>query len=284
MALNSDRDKLMRLYLLGWLSDQETSELESEYMADETRFEEILAVEDDLRDAYARSELSSSDREAFEKRFLVLPEQRQKLEFAKVLHDYLLHEPTSYPASRLERGWQFWVAKLRGPRVALATAVALVFFILAGGGRWLERSRLRAVKTIATSPGSPGPSSPSPSGSVESPAAQIVTLVLTPGLVRGSGQANRVLVPKSVNLIRLDLRFEDARYAEYRTTLETAENKEVWSQDHIAASHMAGGPRIIVDVPANLLATGDYVLALAARSSSGRFESIADYAFRIVKE
>jgi hypothetical protein len=283
MALNSDREKLMRLYLLGRLSDQETSKLESEYVADEAQFEEILAVEDDLRDAYARSELSSSDREAFEKRFLVLPDQRQKLEFAKVLHRYLLHEPTSYPASRLERGWQFWVAKLRGSRVALATAVALVFVILAVGGRWLERSRQRALQTVVTSPSSPGPS-PSPSGSIESPATQIVTFVLTPGLVRGSEQATRLLVPKGANRIRLDLRFEDARYAEYQTTLETAENKPVWSQGHIAASHMAGGPRLIVDVPANVLATGDYVLALGARSSSGRFESIADYAFRIVKE
>ena len=283
MALNSDREKLMRLYLLGRLSDQETSKLESEYVADEAQFEEILAVEDDLRDAYARSELSSSEREAFEKRFLVLPDQLQKLEFAKILHRYLLHEPTLYPASRLERGWQFWVAKLRGPRAALATAVALVFVILAVGGRWLERSRQRASQTVVTSPNSPGPS-PSPSGPIESPAAQIGTLVLTPGLVRGSGQANRLLVPKGVSLIRLDLRFEDARYAEYQTTLETAENKPVWSQGHIAASHMADGPRIIVDVPANLLATGDYVLALGARSSSGRFESIADYAFRIAEE
>src|ERR1700739_1181567 len=192
MTLSSDREKLMRLYLLGRLSDQETSKLESEYVADETQFEEILAVEDDLRDAYVRSELSSSDREAFEKRFLVLPDQRQKLEFAKVLHRYLSQAPPSSPVSTLGRGWLSGIAKLRGPRLALATALALVFVIL--GGRWLERSRLRAVKIIATSPGSPRPSSPSPSGSVESPATQIATFVLTPGLLRGSEQASRLLV------------------------------------------------------------------------------------------
>ena len=237
MALNSDREKLMRLYLLGRLSDQETSKLESEYVADEVQFEEILAVEDDLRDAYARSELSSSDREAFEKRFLVLPDQRQKLEFAKILHRYLLHEPTSYPASRLERGWQFWVAKLRGPRVALAMAVALVFVILAVGGRWLERSRLRAVKTIATSPGSPGPPSPSPSGSIESPATQIVTFVLIPGLVRGSEQATRLLVPKGANRIRLDLRFEDGGYAEYQAALDIF---PTWPEGQFNLATLAG--------------------------------------------
>src|ERR1700739_1711624 len=202
MTLSSDREKLMRLYLLGRLSDQETSKLESEYVADETQFEEILAVEDDLRDAYVRSELSSSDREAFEKRVLVLPDQRQKLEFAKVLHRYLSQAPPSSPVSTLGRRWLSGIAKLGGrPRLAVATAVVLIFVILALGGRWLERPRQRAEQTVVTSPSSPGPS-PSPTGSVESPATQIATFVLTPGLVRGSEQASRLLVPKDVDRIR----------------------------------------------------------------------------------
>jgi hypothetical protein len=284
MALNSDREKLMRLYLLGRLSDQETSELESEYVVDEARFEEILAVEDDLRDAYARSELSSSDREAFEKRFLALPDQRQKLEFAKILHQYLLQAPPSSRVLRLEHGWLSGIAKLRGrPPIAVAAAIVLIFVILGLGGRWLERSRQRALQTVLTSPSSPG-SSPSPSGSIESPATQIVTFVLTPGLVRGSEQATRLLVPKGANRIRLDLRFEDGGYAEYQATLETAENKPVWSQDRIAAKRTAAGSTVVVDVPANLLATGDYVATLRARTSQGRFQGVADYGFRVVKE
>ena len=282
--MNSDREKLMRLYLLGRLSEPQTSKLESEYVADEERFEEILAVEDDLRDAYVRGQLSSSDREAFEKRFLILPDQRQKLEFAKVLHRYLLQLPASSPVSRLEHEWPFGMAKLRAwPRVALAAAVLVIFVTLVLSGRWLERFRQRTGQVVVTSPRSSGLPS-SPSGSNESAAPQFATFVLTPDLVRGSEKASRLLIPDSVNRIRLDLRFEDAGYSEYHAALETAENKTVWSQDHITASRTAGGSRVMVELPVNLLATGDYVLSLRARTSAGRIESVADYTFRVVKQ
>lgn len=280
MALNSDREKLMRLYLLGRLSDEEKSEIESEYVADEGPFEEILAVEDDLRDAYARSELSSADREAFEQRFVGLPDQVQKLEFAKVLQRYLSQKPKTPAELRLERGWQFWMAQVGGrPRAALAIAVVLVLAILAVGGGWLNLFRQHAVQTVVTAPTSPSLSTP-----IEIPPAQIVTLVLTPGSVRGLVQASRVLIPRTVKVVRLDLRFEDGRYTEFQTVLETAENKPVWNQDGLVSSRTASGPRVVVDVPANLLATGDYVASVRGRTSQGSFETVADYAFRVVRE
>jgi hypothetical protein len=283
VTVDSDREKLMRLYLLGRLSDQQTSELENEYVADENRFEEMLAVEDDLRDAYARGQLTSSDREAFEKRFLVLPEQRQKQEFAEVLHRYLLQVPPWLPVSRLESAWPSGITRLRGwPRVAVAAAVVVIFVILGLGGRWLERSR-QGGQTVVTSPSSSAPPS-SPAGSNESTETQIATFVLTPGLVRGSEEASRLLIPKGVNRIRLDLRFEGFGYSEYDAALKTAENKTVWSQDHIAPARTAAGSRVMVDLPGDFLAAGDYVLTLHARTSAGRFETVADYAFRVVKQ
>jgi hypothetical protein len=282
VTVDSDREKLMRLYLFGRLSDQQTSELENEYVADENRFEEMLAVEDDLRDAYARGQLTSSDREAFEKRFLVLPQQRQKQEFAEVLHRYLLQVPPSLPVSRLESAWPFGI-RLRGwPRVAVAAAVVVIFVILGLGGRWLERSR-QGGQTVVTSPRASAPPS-SPTGSNESAETQIATFVLTPGLVRGSEEVSRLLIPKGVNRIRLDLRFEGVGYSEYDAALKTAENKTVWSQNHIAYGRTAAGSRVMVDLPGDFLAAGDYVLILHARTSAGRFETVADYAFRVVKQ
>ena len=47
----------MQQYLLGRLPEEAEAELERRYLADDALFEELLAIEDDLRDAYVRGEL-----------------------------------------------------------------------------------------------------------------------------------------------------------------------------------------------------------------------------------
>ena len=75
----------MQQYLLGRLLDEEEAELERRYLADDALFEELLAIEDDLRDAYVRGELSMPDHEAFQQRLLAVPRQRQEQDFAHTL-------------------------------------------------------------------------------------------------------------------------------------------------------------------------------------------------------
>jgi len=99
--MDSEQEKQMTQYLLGQLPEHEEAEMERRYLADDALFEELLATEDDLRDAYARGELSGPERVAFEQRLLTLPRQRQKQEFARMLREYLVE------ASRLVHKYSY---------------------------------------------------------------------------------------------------------------------------------------------------------------------------------
>ena len=47
--MSSDQEKRMAQYLLGQLPEEDQAELERRYLADDSLFEELLAIEDDLR-------------------------------------------------------------------------------------------------------------------------------------------------------------------------------------------------------------------------------------------
>ncbi len=70
-------------YLLGELSEQEQTELEEAYFADDSLFERFLAVKDDLIDAYARGDLTGPSRERFEQHFLASEPRQQRVEEAR---------------------------------------------------------------------------------------------------------------------------------------------------------------------------------------------------------
>lgn len=72
------------LYLLGELPEDERLRLEEDYLADSELFARVLAVEEDLIDAYARGELSESARKQFEERYGRAADQ-QRIAFASAL-------------------------------------------------------------------------------------------------------------------------------------------------------------------------------------------------------
>ncbi len=83
MEQNHDYEKACERYLLGELSEQEQTQLEEAYFADDARFERFLAVKDDLIDAYARGNLTREKRERFEQHFLDSEPRRRHVDEAK---------------------------------------------------------------------------------------------------------------------------------------------------------------------------------------------------------
>src|SRR5437763_15441052 len=76
-------------YLLGELSEQEQIRLESEYLGDKEKFELLQVARDDLMDAYVAGKLSADKRKQFETHLLDSPGQRQQVDFAEVLTEYM---------------------------------------------------------------------------------------------------------------------------------------------------------------------------------------------------
>src|SRR5262249_22755091 len=93
-------------------------------------FEQLLMEEDELIDDYLQGMLSRQEKKRFEKIFLVLPERREKLDFARTLRQYT-HPPEAGGKPRHNRAWLFDLWALMTMRHAPLGAVAalLVFSV-----------------------------------------------------------------------------------------------------------------------------------------------------------
>jgi hypothetical protein len=278
----------MAQYLLGQLPEEEQAELERRYLADDVLFEEILAIEDDLRDAYARGELSSTDREAFEQRLLTAPRQKQEQEFARNLCLYLGETGTQLvPPGQPVTKWKSLFRALGAqPRMVLLPALSVTILVVIAGGWWLGRKSVQPMQLPpalhqTASGNSPGNAAPTPGE--EEPEPRTIAVVLSRGLVRGSEEQSKpVVIPPEVNRVRLEAPVE-VSYQRYEAVLQTVESKRIWSKNDLEAQAFPGGKRILLYLSSSLLPPGDYILTVRGLPTAGNPETVAEYAFRIGK-
>ena len=278
----------MAQYLLGQLPEEEQAELERRYLADDTLFEDLLAIEDDLRDAYVRGELSRPDREAFEQRLLTAPRQKQEQEFAQMLCRYLGETGRrAGPLAQLVTKWKSLLRALGAqPRLVLVPALSVTILVLMVGGWWLGR---RSVQ-LSQHPPAPhqmasgnAPGTVAPTAGEQEPEARTIAVVLSRGLARGNEEGSKPLViPPEVSQVRLEARVE-VDYPRYEAVLQTAEGKRIWSKGDLEAQAFPGGKRILLYLSSSLLPPGDYILTVRGLPTAGSPETVAEYAFRVRK-
>ena len=162
MNLQSDNEKTIIAYLLGELPEEELQRFERRYLEEESLFQELQEIEDELIDDYVTGALSAERRTAFEQYFLRSPERRDKVEFARAITERarawkksgqaeasravsLDTQRTSEPGVSIEtkvlpfKGWQHPVPAWR----QWAAIAAAVLFAVAGVGLWLKASHLQ---------------------------------------------------------------------------------------------------------------------------------------------
>jgi len=119
-----------------------------------------------------------------------------------------------------------------------------------------------------------------------SPASQvlvgpgIMSFVLTPGLIRGTAAAQRLVVPPGARLVLLQINLRGQQYASYRAVIRTVEGRVVWSKSELQAQ--AKG--LLISTPSSVLSNDDYVLTLSGISATGATEVIEDYSFSVLKK
>jgi hypothetical protein len=145
MTASTDDRKLSR-YLLGRLAEAQRDELEVRLLADDETYAAMLAVEDDLIDAYARGELSDGDRSAFESHFLPRSGVAERIAFARNLHTVTTRSESrdAEDESRSERrasGWldslATWLDDLLAPVPSLRLVPIAAALLLALATGWL---------------------------------------------------------------------------------------------------------------------------------------------------
>lgn len=307
-------DDALRKYLLCRLEENERLKLDARLLVDDRLAERMLLAESELIDDYAAGRMESVEGDVFKKRFLVTESRREKLHFASALQDYAASQSaTAMPrvTEQAKPSWREGFIALVGLNRSRAWAVAGSFaiLILVVGLVWfVVRERRETSPAIAShqpvptlspqaSPQtviSPARVTPSPTP-VRSPEtkptpaepavpATIASFVLIPGAVRGGGTMARIAVPDGErDVVRLSLVLEAAGPGFYQAELATAEGQSVSMRSKLKASTHNGETRVVLDVPARLLRTGDYQIKVTRRKADGETEKVASYYFRALE-
>ena len=303
-------------YLLGELSEREQTALEESYFRDRNVFNQVLQVESDFVDAYARGQLSAEIRERFEKSYLKHPSRRNRVEFAKALTTRIdEREELRHRVVRTTHGswWQSLLATVGGEKPKLRLAMAAIAVLIVLSGAWILVNNLRRPqqpaeiqaqrenqerrqeesrqtpqpaptqdpqKHIAQGPTPTSQPSPSP---VTKPAPSIVSLALTVGSVRssGSGRTQTLVIPSETTQAQIFLNLKDDNYPQYRASLQKIGGPEIFTQTNIRPSRTKTGARFHFTIPARQLASGDYTLTLSGITPEGEVDDLSKSLFRV---
>jgi tetratricopeptide (TPR) repeat protein len=136
MLLSIDEEKAVRSYLLGELGPQDAQALEERLLREEDFVEELLLLEDELIEDYARGALTPGERARFESHFLSTPKRRRKLMLVNGIRKYAAERSAQADDGRRDRASSIssLIAYLFTPKWR-AVAVALLL-VAVGVGAW----------------------------------------------------------------------------------------------------------------------------------------------------
>lgn len=99
---------------------------------------------------------------------------------------------------------------------------------------------------------------------ISPPAPTTVTLALVAGLVRGEGQANKLVLPKNAGRVSLTFDLPAGKYKETEARIETVTGEKIWS----GKIKQTGG-RAAINLPAGLFGDEDYLLIVSGAGEDG---------------
>ena len=116
----------------------------------------------------------------------------------------------------------------------------------------------------------------SPSPPVET---AVFAIAMTSGAVRDSGEeTKRVILPANTVRVRFNLDLAPGDYQSYSAVLQTLEGQRKWSKGNLK---FTTGNIVAFEVPAKVLAPGDYEIVLTGVKSSGTSAVVRRFYFRI---
>jgi hypothetical protein len=298
-------DERLRAYLLGELAEQERLRLDQRLLTDDDVAGRVRLVEAQLIDEYVAGELDAGTSGVFHTRFLKTDARREQVRLTKALRDYSAVSETALavPQPVADRSWRERFIGLfalkPGPAWAAAGSFALLVLVL--GAAWFLSRQSRQSETpfahqppinaasppatqtpaIAQVPPVPPPSQLKPPPS--EPPIAVASFVLLPGALRGPGEMTRVAVPRGERaILRLSLVLEDPAPGTYQAELANADGQTVTVRKGLKP-YKNGQTKIVIDLPARLVQTGDYQIKLG-RQTDGQLESVGRYYFRALPE
>ena len=99
---------------------------------------------------------------------------------------------------------------------------------------------------------------------------------------RSGEPVNRIVLPRSAPRITLSLELEpDPDLQSYRATLQTADNRELWSSSNLRPNSK---DTLRLGFNTEIFKPGDYLITLEGLTAQGRYVPAAKYSFRAAKK
>jgi len=305
MRSERDDEKLMVQYLLGNLSEEEQVRIEDRAFSDSNYMGALEAAEADLIDAYVRNELPQPERRGFERRFLISPQRRSKVEFARDLARIAEASKTAGAVPARPSVWLSLITMARAWNPALQFAVVLIAVISVAGASWLMvqnramRSRVASLETerrdletreealrrqLGDEQNRAGSLAAELQRRPSVGAPPVASLVLLPGLSRAETSRTQLVVNSSAQLAHIEIVLE-ARddYPRYTSELRTRSGEEILIRSNLTRRRTAAGYVVSFDVPTSALGAAEYELALKGVGSDGRPQDLGYYYFSVQK-
>lgn len=292
---NAVTDSAIRRSLLGRADAVEQAKFEALLMLDDVFERRVHRLELELADDFSFGKLSWEEQQLFTSRFLVTPGRLRELAVSDALRKFL---STKSPSSTRAAGryWKLSFANLFAvdrpfASVVLATAALLVFGTLV----WLSLKAPLRPSAISKKQSAPSPEkhyahpvvSPDPKDNSANDRGaeqrQVPTITLQPEGKPESKQTVR-LPNAGVTSIRLGLLLDvnPAENALYEARLMSADGVQVATFSELKAQTV-NTPKVVIDVPAEDLKSGDYLIELRRISEAGPHEP-QRYSFIVKQE
>ena len=243
-------DERMIAYLLGELTDAEAIFIEEEYLADDEALGQLMAIEAELYDAYARNALSPERSRRFENKLLTTPEQRRRLEFSRAL----LQQPRP---SQLRTGKTLaWVAAI--------FAVLIVAAVLTWKYRPVPQNSAVTTQQAAVAP-----------------SRVVVPFAISGGTTRNVSEESVLVVPANTDDVLLTTELESQSHPPFQAKLSTPEGVEIWKSDPDRPIELQDAMHVKMEIPASRLSNGHFILTLSAKNPKGDFEEIQANSFLV---
>jgi hypothetical protein len=322
--MSVDNEKLIAQYLLGELPEEQQVEIEDRAFSDKEYLANITAVENDLIDEYVRGELSGTERQRFESRFLASAERRKRVEFAKALRTVISEPVRSEKQDARRWSWrESLYAFFSGlnPAARLALVAAAILFIAVAAWLFVETQRLRRQVNQLQAENQSGQNlqqaleaerkrntelnarldqekqqreqtdeslrqlTETTEATNPAPPPVIASLVLLPGLSRGGDQKPSLDLSNDARLVRLQIGIDpEEQYKTFAVELRTSAGRQVWNRENLAARSRRGTRAVGLTLPATVLKPGDYELRLRGLTESGVAEDVGFYYFNVTKK
>jgi len=300
-----EKEEQLISYLLRDMSEAERKEIAQQFFADDELFEQLLVVENDLIDRYARGKLSAEKERLFEQSYLTTQPRRNRVATAKALiqtaTESRVAKKNSQETKKTEKlSLLAWlrqpvggIAWARGVVAALILFAVLIVVILL----WMNRNQ--KSNEIVETPPKPSPSisptpdnqpSPSPlneenkntpekkTPDAETQKPLIATLLISGNAGRDGGTTPTATIYENTSAVRLQIKIKDTAYSSYSVTVRRASGtRDVWTQENLEATKGL----VATTIPSQNLSQGDFLFVVEGKSDDGTKEIVKEGYFKI---